>query len=89
MTDDDTIINLEPCRSEKNLFKTKDMIFLDALSYLKNNEQEILSHENKKRIYKTNINIKKSIETYENNISEYSKTEVNYSQEEFVKYLFI
>ena len=85
--DDDTIIHIETYSSEgKSKFRSK-IVFFDALNYLNvQKSSQVLNKENKMSFYRANLNgLKKSFsETFENNISEYSRTQANLSKEDHV-----
>ena len=94
MMNDDTIINLESYKLETSPEKKAKLVFFDALNYLKfqkNNSNKTQHNKvDEKKISPNPPQIRKisANETFENNISEYSITQANFSIEEHVKFLF-
>jgi hypothetical protein len=89
MKDDDTLVNLETCKFEENTFKKSKQIFLDALTYLRIQKNPITNAQilSDRKPKGSNINTNNTIavnENSENNISQYSITQANFSIEEHV-----
>lgn len=86
---DETIIHLDTFWSEGKISnQTSKLIFFDALNYLRfQRSSKVFSDKDKKRSFlNANLHLKKSFnETFENNISEYSKTQANLSKEYHVR----
>lgn len=87
MINDDTIIHLEANKSQGNTNNKSKLVFFDALNYINvQMSARVSCKENNNSFYNANLNLKKSFnETYENNISEYSITQANFSTEDHVR----
>ena len=87
MINDDTIINVETYKSDGGSNKNNKLVFFDALNYLNFHAtcKDMRTIEKNRSLTNIEYGLKKSFsDTFENNISEYSITQANFSIEEHV-----